>query len=245
MQGEAGTAGSDWYFIVNRSQVGPVDDAAFDRLITEGTIGPRTLVWREGLEEWEEAAAHADFGPAGRPPAAPGAQHAIPPVWEPAHPACTGGLYEGAPARGFFEAVGVCLRRYFTLSGRASRSEYWFFVLFMVMAGIVAGLIDFALFGPDLEGDSGPVGGLVSLLLLIPSQTAAVRRLHDTGRSGWWVGIFWLMPLVIAALLIMSARSGGEGMGLIVALGIGGAVYGLLLLVLLVLRGDPGPNRYG
>lgn len=238
-------AASDWYFVVNRSQVGPVDDAAFERLVAEGTIGPHTLVWREGMDDWEEAAQHTDFGPASRRPPTPGQHNAAPPAWESAYPSYSSGLYEGAPARGFLEAVGVCLRRYFTLSGRASRSEYWYFVLFIVLAGIVSGIFDLALFGPDPQGDSGPIASLVSLLLFIPSQTAAVRRLHDTGRSGWWVGIFWLTPLVLAGLMLMSMRSGGEGLGLILGLGIAGAVYGLMLLVLLVLRGEPGPNRYG
>jgi uncharacterized membrane protein YhaH (DUF805 family) len=63
---------------------------------------------------------------------------------------------------------------YAQFSGRASRSEYWWFYLFTVLATDAAVLL------------GGPVGGLASLLFFLPSLALFVRRLHDVGRSGWW-----------------------------------------------------------
>jgi uncharacterized membrane protein YhaH (DUF805 family) len=63
---------------------------------------------------------------------------------------------------------------YALFSGRASRSEYWWFYLFTVLATDAAVLL------------GGPVGGLASLFFFLPSLALFVRRLHDVGRSGWW-----------------------------------------------------------
>ena len=104
---------------------------------------------------------------------------------------------------GFGEAVRSCFDKFLTFSGRARRAEYWWFVLFCVLGSIIAGVIDRALFGSAVieTYDSieiiqkSVVGGIFSLVTFFPSLSVMVRRLHDTGRSGWW---FWinLIPLV-------------------------------------------------
>lgn len=88
---------------------------------------------------------------------------------------------------GFGDAVKTCLRKYFTFSGRARRSEYWWFYLFTVIVAVVAAIIDGTIVGWE-NADEGPVGTLTSLALFIPTLSAGWRRLHDTGRSGWWIG---------------------------------------------------------
>lgn len=96
----------------------------------------------------------------------------------------------------FAEAVSSVLRQYVTFHGRARRAEYWWFVLFAFLVSFAASIVDMALLGADLEsGSVGIVGGLVSLALFLPSLAVAVRRLHDTDRSGWWVLTF-LIPIV-------------------------------------------------
>ena len=99
----------------------------------------------------------------------------------------------------FSEAITTCLRRYATFEGRASRSEYWYFALFMVLANLGSAVLDAAIF-PD--NAVSPLNTLVSLGLLLPSLAAAARRLHDIGRSGWWlmVGVIpvvgWIITLI-------------------------------------------------
>ena len=105
---------------------------------------------------------------------------------------------------GFFAAVTSCIRNYAGFRGRASRAEYWWWTLFVILVeAATSGL-----------GDA--VGGLVGAALVLPSIAVGVRRLHDTGRSGWWMLIAFV-PFI----------------GFIV------------LLVFFVLDSQPGSNEYG
>ena len=104
----------------------------------------------------------------------------------------------------FQDAVRICLqRKYVDFSGRARRSEYWFFFLFTVLAGIVGGILDgiFRLRGGPY-GSTGPIQGLIQLALLLPSLAVGARRLHDTGRSGWWL-LIGLIPVVGWIILLV------------------------------------------
>lgn len=125
----------------------------------------------------------------------------------------------------FQDAVKTCLSKYVTFSGRASRSEYWFFYLATILIMIVASILDgilgtgFKAVNPltGLEQNSGY--GWIYLLavlgLFLPSLAVGIRRLHDGNRSGWW----WLIALT--------------GIGAIV------------LLVWFIQKGTTGENRYG
>lgn len=96
----------------------------------------------------------------------------------------------------FTDAIRTCFRKYVTFSGRAPRSEYWWFALFVFLGGIVAGILDGILFGTgsvEVTEDSfsaesnGPIAALFSLGTFLPLLAAAWRRMHDTGRSGLYV----------------------------------------------------------
>ncbi len=97
----------------------------------------------------------------------------------------------------FMDAVKSVLTQYVGFSGRARRSEYWYYVLFNILVSIVAmivgGLIRFPL-----------LSTLISLALLLPSLAVSVRRLHDTGRTGWWL-LIGLVPVVGVIVLIVFA----------------------------------------
>lgn len=94
----------------------------------------------------------------------------------------------------FQDAIKVCLqRKYADFKGRARRSEYWFFVLFSAIVSIVGSILD-AIFGLR-SGTTGPIQGILQLALLVPSLAVGARRLHDTGRSGWWL-LIGLIPVV-------------------------------------------------
>lgn len=104
---------------------------------------------------------------------------------------------------GFAEAVRTVLSKYVTFSGRARRSEYWWFALFSFLASIVAGILDVAL-GTDYGNSSGNglIGTILTLALFLPGLAVAIRRLHDTGRVGWWV-LIGLIPLIGWIVLIV------------------------------------------
>ncbi len=107
--------------------------------------------------------------------------------------------------------------KYATFSGRARRKEYWMFFLFYVIFNIILSILDGVL---GLKGHGqynvGVLNSIYGLVLLIPSLAIAVRRLHDTDRSGWWLLII-LVPIVGA----------------------------IVFIVFLCLDSTPGSNKYG
>jgi uncharacterized membrane protein YhaH (DUF805 family) len=130
-----------------------------------------------------------------------------------------GGAAVPAPPRTFGEAVTVCFRKYAVFRGRASRSEYWYFVLFVLTVTLGSVLVD--AWTADSEG-AGLLAGVVLLVLsaimlasILPSLAVSVRRLHDVGRSGWFL-LLGLVPIL-------------------------GSIF---LLVHYTTPGDPGPNGY-
>ena len=98
-------------------------------------------------------------------------------------------------------SIKTCFNKYATFSGRASRSEYWFFVLFGILGGIVALIIDVMILGYSIESEYTPINSIFSLVLIIPTIAAACRRLHDVNKSGWWqlisITIIGIIPLMI------------------------------------------------
>jgi len=100
------------------------------------------------------------------------------------------------------------LKKYAVFEGRARRKEYWMFFLFNIIIAVVLGIIDGIL-------GIGVLSAIYMLAVLVPGIAVTVRRLHDTGRSGWWI-LIGLVPIV-----------------------------GLVLLVFMFLDGTPGPNKYG
>jgi uncharacterized membrane protein YhaH (DUF805 family) len=86
----------------------------------------------------------------------------------------------------FGEAIKSGFSNYVTFSGRAVRSEYWFWVLFTVIGATVAMIIDAALLGYD-PGTASPISGIFDLVTLLPSLAVGARRLHDTDRTAWWL----------------------------------------------------------
>ncbi len=93
------------------------------------------------------------------------------------------------------------LKKYAVFSGRAQRAEYWYFFLFNIIIGIILGIID-EIIGFSAEAGVGMLGGIYSLAILIPSIAVAVRRLHDTNHSGWWL-FTSLIPFVGAIILFV------------------------------------------
>jgi uncharacterized membrane protein YhaH (DUF805 family) len=103
-------------------------------------------------------------------------------------------------AMGFTDAIKTGFQKYIGFSGRAARSEYWYWVLFVILVQIVAWLIDMTLFGFNTTGVN-PIGALASLALLLPGLAVSIRRLHDIDRVGWWIFLA-LIPIVGAIVLI-------------------------------------------
>jgi uncharacterized membrane protein YhaH (DUF805 family) len=108
------------------------------------------------------------------------------------------------------------LKKYADFSGRARRREYWFFVLFNIIISVVLTVCDVALGTYSAAASIGILTGIYTLAVLIPGIAVSVRRLHDTGRSGWWLLIV-LVPLIGA----------------------------IVLLIFMLIDSQPGQNAYG
>jgi uncharacterized membrane protein YhaH (DUF805 family) len=105
---------------------------------------------------------------------------------------------------GFAQAIASGFRNYVKFSGRAAPSEFWFWQLFILLAAIAVGLLE-AVIGNDL------IASLWSLATLLPSIAVAVRRLHDTDMSGWWLLLFFLPLIGIVMLIIWWIGEGTSG----------------------------------
>lgn len=97
----------------------------------------------------------------------------------------------------FMDAVKSVYSNYVGFQGRARRSEYWWWYLFYIIAYIIVVMVDQAVFG-----EPSILSGLFVLANILPALAVGVRRLHDTGRSGWWL-LIALIPLVGVIVLII------------------------------------------
>jgi uncharacterized membrane protein YhaH (DUF805 family) len=217
-----------YYLDASRTQQGPASVSDLARLVRSGAITRDTMIWFAGMPEWRPAGQVNElaslFGPSGPPSAS------APPPMRPPMPAASmgapamrpapgdtfGGYAPGSggftppPPRSFIGAIKTCFSKYVGFSGRASRSEYWWFFLFQIIVLAVAAGLDSAIFGT-----LGLFYFGVALVFFLPSLAAAVRRMHDGDRSGWFL-LLYLIPFV----------------GFII------------VIVLLCLPGTDGPNRF-
>ena len=98
----------------------------------------------------------------------------------------------------FTESIKSCFGQYATFSGRAPRSEFWWFFLFLTLILIPAALL-------------APFGAVIIVPVLLPAISVEVRRLHDIDRSGWWVWLCLLPPINLVVKLIWWTRKGTSG----------------------------------
>ena len=140
-------------------------------------------------------------------------------------------------------AIKTCFKKYFVFNGRAKRSEYWWFFLFLILASFASQLLDVVVLGQSFWINYGPINTIVNLILIIPILSAGARRLHDTNRSGWWQ-LLSLIGLAIAYyqkdMLTKGLITSSYFILWILALGI----Y-ILLIVWLASEGKKKKNKFG
>lgn len=166
---------------------------------------------------------------------------------------------------GFTQSIRNCLKKYFVFSGRARRSEYWWFVLFVVLVSSAFAILESIIVGPGpgSEPSSGVASQAFQLAVALPVLSAGWRRMHDSGRPGWLL----LLPLALSVasafvlfggvLAFSILESGVEDpdvlRGPAALLGLGGAMvvyaFQLVLAVLLIWwltrPSQAGTNEYG
>ena len=148
----------------------------------------------------------------------------------------------------FGDAIGECFFNYANFKDRAARAEYWWWVLFATIVLLIALALDFLIFRNWSVGPFYVVFGLASLL---PGFSVTVRRLHDTGRSGWWLAIPVVLAVAVSVITIAGVITHGNeqpSMGLLLVIGLLFILLlasSILLLVWMALPSVPGNNAYG
>jgi len=126
--------------------------------------------------------------------------------------------------RNFGSAVMACLEKFMIFRGRASRAEFWWFFLAWLIASVIAAILELI-----LRTNMISVG--VQVAFVLPILAAGARRLHDTDRPGYYLA----MPLLSVPFYLFGPQYWGMAFLFLEA----------LLLLLLALPGQRGPNRYG
>ena len=166
---------------------------------------------------------------------------------------------DSRPMMSLPEAIAQCLRKYVGFSGRATRAEHWWWDLAITAIFSVFGLlvsllpvVAVILFVPVL---------LFALAILLPTLAVTVRRLHDIGKSGWWI-LAWIIIAIVSGFIMLAGYFLASGLTLLgdllgegglaaigyVVLVVGLAPYAgtqLWIILWLARQGDAGPNRHG
>lgn len=106
----------------------------------------------------------------------------------------------------FTEAIQAVFKKYAVFSGRSRRSEYWYWTLFTLIAGIVLSLIDSAVSGSH----TFVLQAIFGLVTFMPGLAVSIRRLHDVDRSGWWM-LIWFTLVGIIFLIYWYCKAGTSG----------------------------------
>lgn len=201
------------YFLMNNGaqQSGPLE---LNELLGNG-LTPQSYVWNETMSNWLPAMQVPEV-------AAMLNTQQFPPM-----------SVNNAKEVGFTDALRICFKKYATFTGRARRSEYWWFGLWYFIFSVFT-------------------CGLATIVFLIPLASVTVRRLHDTGRSGWWWGVAALCNTIYYVIYYINLFSAISDYGIPPALSvfdiayyIVSLVYGIVIFVFLVQDSHAGVNKYG
>lgn len=132
----------------------------------------------------------------------------------------------------FTQSISTCFSKFATFSGRARRSEFWWFALFLTMVDLALSVV------------SEAMSNLWSLATFLPYAAVAWRRLHDIDRTGMWT-LAPLIPMALVVVGLFNAPSYTDLGPLVWIGGIGTAGLAILNIVFWASRGTDGPNQYG
>ena len=132
------------------------------------------------------------------------------------------------------------LKKYAVFKGRARRAEYWYFILFNLIVSASLMLVDGVTGTFSREEGMGFLSSIYSVAVILPGIGVSIRRLHDTGQSGWYFGVFFIFAFAVMLIMELSPKSPFLD-PLVLVLG----ALSIVLLINLAKKGQPGENRFG
>lgn len=226
-----------WYYAAGQEQRGPLNDADMAVFISEGTVHPQTMVWHQGMTDWQPA--QAVLPSSLIPPSWAGQTTLAPP---PIASSAAGGAVNQAGQAGralgqrvsqtigqslgrvgidfstgdngsgeyhhpteYLYVIKTVLNRYVQFSGRARRMEFWLWtvsVWVVLVVGFGLAAATGVVLGEIVAGLLSMLVSLLALAIMLPSLAVSVRRLHDTGRSAWWL-LIMIIPFGSLVLLVL------------------------------------------
>ncbi|HEY1214403.1 MAG TPA: DUF805 domain-containing protein, partial [Bryobacteraceae bacterium] len=142
--------------------------------------------------------------------------------------------------------VAQAFRRAFDFTDRSSRSETWWYLLFLVAMVLGATMLDHWLGTPKTTFGTGAFRFGIAVVLFFPTLSLATRRFHDVGLSGWWIVLYWAIGVVRRVAILGNRNLGGTPDNTVsIVIGFVGWVAVALALIVLALPGMRGRNRYG
>lgn len=200
---------SQWYYAAGTERKGPFTEDKIKTLHEAGVVTSETMVWTEPMHDWQTAGSTRLSAIVGESLPSLQTQHAF--ASHQSYPSPPSGQNSAGTPMGFFEAFSHCLQKYAVFSGRASRSEYWYFILAGTLIGLIAIFFDIVLFNSSLDSDLSPLNTITSLALLLPQLAVGIRRLHDIDRTGWWLLLIFIPIIGWIALLVFFCSKPTEG----------------------------------
>ena len=189
-----------WYYASDENPIGVFSKEDLLDLRSRGHIQDNSLIWCEGMDDWAPFSSKFKIEENDNKESSAVEEETL-------NDSSVGNEEANADShivgvkRNLQDSVVVCFEKAFVFSGRASRSEYWWFILFAALISVLSEIVDFFTFSPEVFlGFSG----LISLVLFFPILSVAIRRMHDVKRSGWWVGSLYLLPLALVIPFIFT-----------------------------------------
>ncbi len=176
-----------------------------------------------------------------------------------------GAIPQSRPMMTIQESVKTCIQKYADFSGRATRAEFWWWVLATTIVSMAFSAVDSFINAVTSNYFFSPLSSIFGLAILLPNLAVTARRLHDTGKSGWWqvvwvvVAILAIVPAILGVIAGLAGFfSGGQGwdnwwanlswipivVGVLVTFLIWLGIF-IWWLVWMVKQGQSGPNHYG
>lgn len=134
----------------------------------------------------------------------------------------------------FGEAILICLQKSFVIHGRASRSEFWFFQLFMMLVALIGVLITNSFYKWGIL-----IYIIVSMMLAVPQLAVATRRLHDVDKSGWY--LFWSSVIWGGGFFLVNGKI-KESVAAFLIIEFGNILF---MTFNFLKKGTKGSNKYG